>query len=241
MAPGRRRSRQAREAKAPMMDEISLRVLAQLEPDGLDAEGQSWQQRKSVQTRVTILEAAIDCLQKHGYGRTTTQLIAEMAGISRGAMLHHYATKQDLIASVIDYTVYKRMEQFLEGIRALKDSARIDEMAGIAISWRSMMGREFAAYLELAIAARTDPDLAAIFLPKAYRYDQNELAEIIRAFPEWADDPEGYALAMDYVNATLEGLVINRDIWAQADQEAVCQFVGRTVAMLRRGDLRPPA
>jgi AcrR family transcriptional regulator len=222
------------------MDDISLRVLAQLEPEGLGAEGQSWQQRKSVQTRITILEAAIDCLQTHGYGRTTTQLIAEMAGISRGAMLHHYATKQDLIASVIDYTVYKRMEQFLVGIRALKDSARIDEMAGIEISWQSMLSREFGAYLELAIAARTDPDLAEIFLPKARRFDKTELAEIIRAFPEWADDPEGYALAMDYAHAALEGLVINRDIWAQEDQQVICKFVGRTIAMLRRGELRPP-
>jgi AcrR family transcriptional regulator len=241
MAPGRRRGVKAREPKMSTMDDGSLRVLAQLEPDGLDAEGQSWQQRKSVQTRITILEAAIDCLQQHGYGRTTTQLIAEVAGISRGAMLHHYATKQDLIASVIDYTVYKRMALFLEGIHALKDAARIDEMEGIEISWRSMMGREFAAYLELAIAARTDAELAAIFLPKARRYDQTELAEIIRAFPEWADDPEGYALAMDYVNAALEGLVINRDIWGEANQQAVCRFVGRTVAMLRRRELYPPA
>lgn len=222
------------------MDDISLRVLAQLEPEGLDAEGQSWQQRKSVQTRVTILEAAIDCLEKHGYGRTTTQLIAEMAGVSRGAMLHHYATKHDLIASVIDYTCYRRMALFLEGIRALKDSARINEMAGIEISWRSMMTREFAAYLELAVAARTDPGLAEIFLPKARRIDQTALDEIIRAFPEWAENPEGYALAMDYANAVLEGLVINRDIWAERDQRVLCQFVGQTIAMLRRGELRRP-
>ncbi len=222
------------------MDDISMRVLAQLEPEGLDAEGQSWQQRKSVQTRITILEAAIDCLQKHGYRSTTTQLIAEVAGISRGAMLHHYATKQDLIASVIDYTVYKRMEVFLDGVRALKDSARIDEMAGIEISWRSMLTREFSAYLELAVAARTDPDLAAIFLPRARRYVKSELAELIRAFPEWAEDPDGYALAMDYANAALEGLVINRDIWAERDQRILCQFVGQSIAMLRRGELGLP-
>lgn len=223
------------------MDEISLRVLAQLEPEGLDAEGQSWQQRKSVQTRITILDAAIDCLQQHGYGRTTTQLIAEMAGISRGAMLHHYATKQELIASVIDYTVYKRMEVFLDGVRALKDSARINEMAGIEISWRSMLTREFAAYLELAVAARTDPDLAEVFVPKARRFSKHELAEIIRAFPEWADDLEGYALAMDYCNAALEGLVINRDIWPEQDQQSLCRFVGETIAMLRTGELTFPA
>ena len=63
-------------------------ALAQLEPNGLDAEGQNWQQRKSIQTRLAILEAAIDCLQEHGFARTTTQLIAQTAGISRGAMLH---------------------------------------------------------------------------------------------------------------------------------------------------------
>jgi AcrR family transcriptional regulator len=223
------------------MDDVSTRVLAQLEPEGLDAEGQSWQQRKSVQTRITILEAAIDCLQKHGYGRTTTQLIAEIAGISRGAMLHHYATKQDLIASVIDYTVYKRMEVFLEGIRALKDSARVDEMAGIEISWRSFQTREFAAFLELAIAARADPELAAIFLPKARKFDQTELAELIRAFPEWVDNLEGYALALDFCIATFEGLVINRDIWDERDQRVLTTFVGKTIAMLRTGELTVPA
>src|SRR5271169_5670622 len=101
------------------MDEIIKNVLAQLEPERLDAEGQGWQQRKSVQTRVAILEAAIDCLEKHGYRRTTTQVIAEIAGDSRGAMLHHYATRQDLIAAVIDYTMYKRMEVFIADVRAL--------------------------------------------------------------------------------------------------------------------------
>jgi AcrR family transcriptional regulator len=222
------------------MDEVALSVLAQLEPEGLGAEGQSWQQRKSVQTRITILEAAIDCLQRHGYGRTTTQLIAEMAGISRGAMLHHYATKQDLIATVIDYTVYKRMAVFLGGIRALKDSARINEMAGIEISWRSFLTREFAAYLELAIAARTDADLARIFLPKARRFNKTELAELIRAFPEWADQLDEYALAMDYCNAALEGLVINRDIWDVTDQRVLCQFIANSIAMLRKGEISPP-
>jgi AcrR family transcriptional regulator len=223
------------------MDDLSLRILAQLEPEGLDAGGQSWQQRKSVQTRITILEAAIDCLQKHGYGRTTTQLIAETAGISRGAMLHHYATKQDLISSVIDYTVYKRMEVFLQGVRALRDSDRITEMAGIEISWQSFMTREFAAFLELAIAARTDPDLAATFVPKARKFDRTELAELIRAFPEWAENLEGYALAMDYCNAALEGLVINKDIWPERDQRLLRHFVGQTIAMLRTGDLVIPA
>ena len=77
--------------------------------------------------------------------------------------------------------------------------------------------------------------MAAIFLPKARRFDKTDLAEIIQAFPEWAGEPEGYAQAMDYAHAALEGLVINRDIWAQEDQQVLYKFVGKTIAMLRRG------
>ena len=224
------------------MDDITSRVLAQLGPEGLDAQGQNWQQRKSAQTRVTILEAAIDCLNTHGYGRTTTQLIAEIAGISRGAMLHHYATKQELIASVIDFTVYKRMEVFLASIRSLSDRERVDEMAGVEVYWQSLLTREFSAYLELLIAARTDPELGEIFLPKARRYYRVELAEVVRAFPEWANKPAAYAIAMDYCIASIQGLAINREIWEGRDRQAVLrQFVADTMAMLRSGALTAPA
>lgn len=220
------------------MEDISARALALPESERAEA-GQTWQQRKSIQTRIVILEAAIDCLQSHGYGRTTTQLIAEMAGISRGAMLHHYATKQDLIASVIDYTLYKRMEAFLAGVRALKESDRVAGMVGIELFWNSLRTREFEAYLELAFAARTDADLAKTFLPKARLYDQTELAKVISAFPEWAEQPEAYALAMDYCNSALQGLLINEAVWPEPDQVELRRFVGRSIAMMLSGDLGP--
>ncbi len=221
------------------MDDVRLRALSQLEPQGLDAEGQNWQQRKSVQTRLAILEAAVQCLDQQGYSRTTMQSIAGTAGVSRGAMLHHYATKQDLIGAVIDYTLYKRFEVFLDGVRELKDSARVGEMAAVEIFWNSCLTPEFSAYLELAIASRTDAALAEIFLPKARRYDTTELAEVIKAFPEWAADPEGYALAMDYCNAAIQGMVVNRDILPNADQVALGDFIGRTLAMMRNHELSP--
>jgi hypothetical protein len=46
---------------------------------------------------------------------------------------------------------------------------------------------------------------------------------------------------MDYCNAALEGLVVNRDIWDERDQRALCRFLGKTVAMLRTGELDLPA
>ncbi|WP_309604494.1 TetR/AcrR family transcriptional regulator [Phenylobacterium sp.] len=220
------------------MRESPTMALAQLEPEGLDAEGQNWQQRKSIQTRLAILEAAIDCLQEHGFARTTTQLIAQMAGISRGAMLHHYATKQELIASVLEYTFFKRMENFLAAIRTLSEDERVDRNAGIEIYWESLLTREFGAYLELMVAARTDSELREVFLPKARHYERIERAEVARAFPEWQDDPDAYDLAMDFCISAMQGLLFNREIWEDRDRRIrLRRFISTAIVMLRSGAL----
>ena len=221
------------------MDDAPAHSLAQFEPEGIAAEGQGWQQRKSAQTRVTILEAAVDCLESVGYARTTTQLIAQTAGISRGAMLHHYATKQDLIAAVIDYAFYKRMEAFLDRIALLSDEQRIKDNAGVELYWQTLLTREFTAILELKVASRTDDELREIFLPKAREYDKVERREVSRAFPEWADN-SNYALAMDFVIASIEGLLLNRDIWNDRDRRvALRKLISRTLTPLREHRLDP--
>ena len=222
------------------MDDIGAKVLALLEPEGLTAEGAGWQQRKSAQTRVAILESAIDCLQKVGYSRTTTQLISQTSHISRGAMLHHYATKQDLISAVIDYTFYKRMELFTPQIQALTETQRVQEQAGIEVFWNSIQTREYEAYLELSVAARTDDELREIFMPKAARYDKVWRDEIARIFPEWNDKPDRLNLAIDVVLVSMEGLMLNRDIWDESQKAVLRRFINQAVLMLRHGDLGMP-
>lgn len=220
------------------MEAKNGRALAELEPEGLAPEGPGWQQRKSAQTRTAILEAAIDCLSQYGYARTTTQLIAQVAKISRGAMLHHYATKQELIASVIDYTFYKRMEIFTNGISSLTEEQRVQDLEGVERYWESLVTREFSAYIELLMAARTDEELRQIFVPKAQRYDRIEREEVLRVFPEWQDKQEAYLLAMDFCVAAIEGLLLNREIWGEKKRRRMMRdVVGKVLRMLRTGEI----
>ena len=215
--------------------------LAALEPQGLDTEGQGWQQRKSIQTRIAILEAAIDCLERQGYAHTTTQMIAQTARISRGAMLHHYATKQDLVGAVIDYTFFRRMEQFLARIAELTDDQR-RRQEGIELYGQSVLTREYAAYLELSVAARTDPELKEIFLPKARRFVQVEREAVLEAFPEWQDKLPVFELAMDFCIAAMEGLLLNREVWDDRARRVLLRaFIGETLLALREGRLEMPA
>jgi hypothetical protein len=93
--------------------------------------------------------------------------------------------------------------------------------------------REFAAYLELMVAARTDAELREIFLPKARHYDRVERETMLRVFPEWAENPN-YALAMDYCIAAMGGLLLNRDVWDDRERRvALRRFVSRTILLLR--------
>ena len=47
---------------------------------------------RTATTRRKVLESTIACLYEHGYTATTTAMIAQHAGISRGALLHHFPT-----------------------------------------------------------------------------------------------------------------------------------------------------
>ena len=213
-------------------------MLALFEPDGLAAGGAGWQQRKSAQTRVSILDAAINCLATHGYARTTTQLIAETAEISRGAMLHHYPTKGELVAAIIAFCFYKRMEMLSEGVRDISELQRVQEFAGLEILWRSFFTREHRAYLELNIAARTDPEVREIFAPQARRFTETWRGAGIRIFPEWAGDPRRLAQASDLVEAVLEGLALNQEAWADAGRvERMRAFLRQMVGLIYAGNL----
>jgi AcrR family transcriptional regulator len=172
------------------MDDVSARVLARLYPDVFPDEGAGWRERKSAETRIALLEATIDCLQRFGYARTSNRTIAQIAGISHGTMGHHYATKMDLIAAVIDFALYKRMEIFTAEVGKLSESERVHELAGAELYWNSLQTREYAACLELEIASRTEPELKSVYLPRARRFDLIWREEMIRVFPEWADKGE---------------------------------------------------
>src|SRR5210317_1423008 len=75
-------------------------------------EKDSWQGQKSAMTRASLLEAAIQCFVKCGYKNTTTSRIAEEAGVSRGAMLHHFPSRDAVIRGAVFYLQEKRLEEY---------------------------------------------------------------------------------------------------------------------------------
>ena len=217
-------------------------ALALLLPDSLagepnDGAVERWQQRKSRETRNLALEAALDCLSDGGYAGCSLQLVADRAGISRGAMLHHYSSKLELMAAVIEYAFYKRMQDFLHRIRALSDDARTERLDGVYSSYASCDTPAYRAYLALHRASRSDPELRAIFVDRARRFSQVWRDEAAKVFPEWRDHPMLDAMN-DFVCMAVEGLALNADIWDDPQRvETMLAFIAHATHEVRAGRL----
>lgn len=196
---------------------MQKRMLAAMRPNGTGGEPARWQQRKSAQTRLKMLEASVDCLVEGGYHGLTTAQVAERAAVSRGAMHHHFATRIDLVAALVEHIFYQRMRLFLEDYLATVAQRRDAELIDLAneAHWRSVQTREYAAWLELAVAARTDAELNAAFEPAARRFDEVWTAEMIESFPQWKDQWDAMKLGNDFAIAVHSGLLLHRPVFGQ--------------------------
>jgi len=109
--------------------------------------------------RSRLLDATVECLVAYGYAGTTTHRVAEVAGVTRGAQVHHFRSKEDLVAAAIAYLAEQRTQAAIRELDRVQ--ATSDPIAAVLdYLWESHQGPIFVATVELWVAARTDPVLA---------------------------------------------------------------------------------
>ena len=192
------------------------------------------QAMKSAQTRARLVEACITCLIKHGYSDTTTLKVASEAGLSRGAMLHHFENGGALMQATIAELMDRRLRAFRRGA----DREKADVHSLVHTYWKQMLRPTFTAYVELAIASRTDKDLARILEPAQTEFRQRWYDLAIDLFPAWQKDRNAFNLALALTQNTIEGMAINRMIHGidEAMIEPVLDNLEKQIV-----DLRPKA
>ena len=115
------------------------------------------QLERSTSTRARLLEATIDALVDEGYAATTTTVIAERAGVSRGAQLHHYPTKAELVAAAVEHLANKLIDTLAATMDATPEGERIEFI--LDAMWSSFTAPLLTAWVELSVAARTDAEV----------------------------------------------------------------------------------
>jgi len=174
--------------------------------------GVSWQSQKSAMTRNRILEAAIDCFIKLGYTNVTTAKVADFAGVSRGAMLHHFPSKTELIQAAVEFLHDKLLKQYTHKVSLIPASLEGKERrrAGLDAYWSYLNDDLFKAYHELCVAGRTDNELKTIIDSSTIRFEEHVNETSKELFKEWKDRGDLYLMAMDISKSLMEGMAVGQ-------------------------------
>lgn len=164
------------------------------------------QAERSAATREALLDATLECLVEEGYARTTTTRVAERAGVSRGAHLHHFRTRNALVAAAIEHLAKRRAEELKVALDALPEGReRVAE--GLDLVWSNYASPLFQAALDLWAHARTDPELREHLVAVERLLDRQTLELARRLFPEQAERPD-FEHLVEMAVATVRGLAL---------------------------------
>lgn len=118
------------------------------------------QEDRTAATRLMLMDATVASLIERGYARTTTVEICKRAGVTRGALLHHFSSLADLFAATLTH-VYERL---LAAFAAQPQSGVTgDEL--VEGLWGHFSRPEYKAIIELWLASQNEPELGASLQP----------------------------------------------------------------------------
>jgi len=109
--------------------------------------------------RLRLMEATVESLVEVGWAGTTTTVVSRRAGVSRGAQLHHFPSKQALVVAAVEHLTDRRRVEMRRQEEALGEPGRIRGVLEILAA--QFVSPVFFAALELWVAARTDDELRA--------------------------------------------------------------------------------
>ncbi|WP_330250861.1 TetR/AcrR family transcriptional regulator [Nocardia sp. NBC_00565] len=159
-------------------------------------------QDRSRATRQRLLGATIDCLAEKGWAAATVAVVAERAGVSRGAAQHHFPTREDLITAALEYMFDSRTQQ------AKAEAGTVAALAGglgrteavVAGLVESYTGPLFKAALQVWTHAAADPALRERIVPLEAKFGRISHRRAVEALGVDDTDPVTHHL----VQATLD-------------------------------------
>jgi AcrR family transcriptional regulator len=173
---------------------------------------------KSAETRKRVLDAALSCLIDLGYARTSTSKIAERAGLSRGAQIHHFPKKEALLAKAVEHLFEMMFNDFRDKVaKTSQDADR--QAAAVDILWKMHRSPMFRAWLELAVASRTDKRLRAVVRRVNERFNRQIEQAFRELFPRPGNARFTYGVVPFVTFFTMAGMAIETIVGEKAHME----------------------
>lgn len=156
------------------------------------------QAERTAAMRQRLMEATIDSLVELGWSGTSTTVVSQRAGVSRGAQLHHFPSKQALVVAAVEHLAERRRVTMADALHDLPDVGRTRAVLDVLAD--QFTSPVFFAALELWVAARADAELHAAVAPLERRMGRETHAFAVQLLD--VDEERGRNRAL--VQATLD-------------------------------------
>ncbi len=199
------------------------------------------QEERTAETRAKLMEATLDILLERGYARASTLDIADRAGVSRGALTHHFDSKDDLVCQSVEHMLRDATAEIRDYAERVQ-SGRIQLGSFIDHLWSMFSGRLFYVTLEHVTEARHNDFLRERLVPVVREFHL-ALDRIWSDFFRGTDlKSEEVATAFNACLCLLRGMGVQTVLRSDpAYYERLLDFWKRIVTGLADGAGRPAA
>lgn len=178
------------------------------------------QEQRSQQTRIGLLEAASICIGQHGYAGLRLSDIAMQAGVTIGALQHHFLDKDDLMRQVVA-CAYEELRSSVEQ-QAQASGPIAERVAGSVALMRTIYhSAKIAAAFEIIYAKRDDKAFLKTLAPAFQSADALMDQAWQTRFADSGKDPATLAALRHFARTTIQGLHIQRRVNPGFDEEEV--------------------
>lgn len=113
------------------------------------------QSERNAETRRKVIDATVACIDSFGFPKTTMQKVAREAGCTVGAVQHHFPSKSELLAAVLE-DGFRNMSFELEHVLFI--GKNVTERVSLFIDhcWMHFKTPAFQANLHILLGLRTE-------------------------------------------------------------------------------------
>ncbi|MFP3344143.1 TetR/AcrR family transcriptional regulator [Halomonas sp. ATBC28] len=130
------------------------------------------QEERSRQTQARVTQATIECILEKGIRATSTVDVARLAGVSRGALVHHYPSKTLLMQAALEDLLSREVESVREmAVKVKAGELNFDSL--LKALHEHFKGDLYMVTLEYLTNARTDPDIMKVLIPLAAKFNDS--------------------------------------------------------------------
>jgi len=185
---------------------------------------------RSEQMRARLAQAAYEVIAERGHSAFRTAAVVQHAGVSQGALLHHFPTKEAMTLAAIEYALQRSNRASVERIAGAGTDARAVLDAMIEDFRDFFMGNRFWVALDITMDAAKDTSVA----PEIRRIVERERQPVYDQWCDsltrcgWSRDRAGEIVTM--TGALISGYAI-RGLW-DADSGALDRALQGWIAFI---------